>query len=113
MQFVDDNEMLYLALSIDSNLKIFDKREKYILRKAYEKILPKNIIERYKYPFPEPPNKYDYKIKNLCKENWENIINNKIISNLLNTRRYSKIDYYNPKELWWLINIYRFSEIFS
>nr|WP_276318807.1 asparagine synthase-related protein [Marinitoga lauensis] len=52
--FVDDNKMLNLGLSIDSNLKIFDKREKYILRKAYEKILPKNITERYKYPFQNP-----------------------------------------------------------
>ncbi|SHF02272.1 asparagine synthase (glutamine-hydrolysing) [Marinitoga hydrogenitolerans DSM 16785] len=111
--FVDDNKMLELGLTIDSNLKLFDKKEKYILRKAYEKILPKNIIQRNKYPFPEPPNKYDSVIKLLCKNNWENIINNKIISYLIDTKKYSKLDYYNPKELWWLLNIYRFTEIFN
>jgi asparagine synthase (glutamine-hydrolysing) len=60
-----DLRLVKLALSIPSKLKLHDKREKYILRTAGEKILPSSITKRKKQGFPHPPANYDSKIEKI------------------------------------------------
>lgn len=59
-----DVRLVELALSVPANLKLHDGREKFILRKAAQKLLPKAIIQRKKQGFPPAPVSYDKQIIN-------------------------------------------------
>ena len=72
--FVDNHRLVELSMGIPGELKIKDGREKYILRQYGKNLLPESIVQRKKYAFPEPPNVYNKKLRELCKENWEKII---------------------------------------
>lgn len=50
-----DLRIIEQALHTDAYLKHYDHREKYLLRKAAQPVLPKPIITRKKMPFPHPP----------------------------------------------------------
>lgn len=85
-----------------------------MLREALKGILPQEIINRKKVPFPNPNNLLNYKIKNLCIENWDSIQNSFLINQILSSDRLkSAIDQFNSRELWFLLNIWRFEEVFS
>jgi len=59
-----DTRLIELALSIPASIKKYDGREKFILRKAAEGIIPKAIIQRKKQGFPCAPHSYD-KVRNM------------------------------------------------
>ena len=59
-----DTRLIELALSIPASIKKYDGREKFILRKAAEGIIPKAIIQRKKQGFPNAPHSYD-KVRSL------------------------------------------------
>lgn len=56
-----DTRLIELALSIPAPLKIYDGREKYILRKAARETLPNAIVKRKKQGFPHAPSSFDRK----------------------------------------------------
>ena len=111
--FIDNHKIVELSMSMPGNLKIKDGREKYILRTYGEKLLPKSIIERKKYPFPEPPNVYDIKIKELCKKNWNEIKSCNIITHMIQDKYLNNINNFSNRELWWLLVYWRFNSVFK
>ena len=111
--FIDNHKLVELSMSMPSNLKIKDGREKYILRKYGKHLLPESIIKRRKYAFPEPPNVYDGKLKKLCDDNWNNIANCKIINKMIDSRFLKDSSSFTNKELWWLLVYWRFENIFK
>ncbi len=54
-----DTRLVDFGLSIPSSLKMYDGREKYLLRKVAKNILPGAIIKRKKQGFPLAPSSYD------------------------------------------------------
>lgn len=58
-----DKRLIEFALSIPANLKIYDGREKYILRNASRRIIPNTIAKRRKQGFPHAPNYNKNKLK--------------------------------------------------
>jgi len=111
--FVDDHKLIELSMKMPSKLKIKDGREKYILRKFGEDKLPESIIKRRKYAFPEPPDIYDSKIKNICIENWNSISKCKILNRIIDNKYWENIDNFSNRELWWLLVYWRFESVFK
>jgi len=111
--FVDDHKLIELSMKMPSKLKIKDGREKYILRKFGEDKLPESIIKRRKYAFPEPPDIYDSKIKNICIENWNSISECKILNRIIDNKYWENIDNFSNRELWWLLVYWRFESVFK
>ena len=111
--FVDNHRIVELAYNASSNMKLFDKREKYIVRKYSEDKINNEIINRPKYPFPEPPQMYNKKIELLCRENWEEIKNSEILKKILNSKMLESIENFTPVEQWWLLVYWRFEVVFK
>lgn len=111
--FVDDHKLVELSMQMPGNLKIKDGREKYILRQYGKDKLPKSIIQRKKYAFPEPPNVYDAMIKKLCQENWQEISKCKILNEIIDKRFWKDINLFSNRELWWLLVYWRFDNVFK
>lgn len=111
--FVDNQKLVELSMQMPGKLKIKDGREKYILRKYGEDKLPESIIKRKKYAFPEPPNIYDAKIKKICQNHWKEISECKILSQIIDKKFFEDINLFNNRELWWLLNYWRFENVFK
>lgn len=79
-----DHKLIELALSIKPNLKIKNNESKYLLKKAYEDLIPRNILYRKKKGFGVPLRYYFQKELKPIVEKY--VIN------------YSKHDYF-PKKL--------------
>lgn len=110
--FVDDHKLVELSMKMPGKLKISDGREKYILRKFGKNKLPESIITRKKYAFPEPPNIYDKKIKDICAENWDAISKCKILNKIIDKKYWKNIDDFSSRELWWVLVYWRFENVF-
>lgn len=111
--FVDNHRIVELAYKISSKYKIYDGREKYIVRKFADKKIPNSIVERKKYPFPEPPEFYNIKISNILKENWKEVKNSKILNKLIDFSKVNDIDDFSPVEQWMLLSYWRFEKVFK
>lgn len=111
--FVDDHRIVELAYKSSSKVKLYDNREKYIVRMFAQGKINKDIIEREKYPFPEPPAIYNEKIKKLCCENWSDIIKSKIISKIVDNQKLKNINNFNDIELWTILVYWRFEKVFN
>lgn len=111
--FVDNHRLVELSMKIPSKLKIKDGREKYVLRNYGKNILPKSIIERKKYAFPEPPNVYDKKIQKLCEDNWDEIKECKILNEIIENKYLKNMESFNNRELWWILVLWRFEHVFN
>jgi len=70
-----DNYVVELATSIPSYLKIKNNTSKYILKKAFNNVLPKEILERKKQGFDVP-------IKHWIKNELKDLINTDLISDI-------------------------------
>lgn len=111
--FVDNHRIVELAYKIPSKYKVYDGREKYIVRRFADKKIPNSILERTKYPFPEPPKFYNIKINNILKDNWEDVKNSKILNKLIDFRKVDNVDDFSPVEQWMLLSYWRFEKVFK
>ena len=111
--FVDSHKIVEIAYQTPSKLKLFDGREKYIVRKYSEGKIDDSIVKREKYPFPEPPKIYNKKVTELCKKYWSEIINSKILSLVLDNKNFENIDNFTEQEQWWMLIYWRFEEVFK
>ena len=111
--FVDNHRIVELAYKASSNIKLYDNREKYIVRKFAEGKINKEIIEREKYPFPEPPSIYNGKIKNICNENWDKIKESSIVKKIVENEKLKDINNFTDTELWMILVYWRFEIVFS
>ena len=111
--FVDNHRIVELAYKASSNIKLYDNREKYIVRKFAEGKINKEIIEREKYPFPEPPSVYNGKIKKLCSENWNEIKESNIIKKIIDNEKLNDINSFTDIELWTILVYWRFEKVFD
>ncbi len=106
-----DMRIVKLALSVPSKIKIFDGREKYILRTLGQKFLPKQIYTRKKMAFPDPPSQYD-KLAEIVFDK-KAIIKSKIISAIFNSKLIYKEFYKLPiRDRWMLLAILRMEKVF-
>jgi asparagine synthase (glutamine-hydrolysing) len=104
-----DFRIVELANSVSSQLKTFDGREKYFVRKIGESVLPAAICKREKSPFPLPPDDYNF-IENTL-GNAENFIGGRIINEI------AKLEPRNLKEIsasdrWRLFSLNRLEHIY-
>lgn len=111
--FVDNSKIVDLAYNASSKLKLEDGREKYIVRMFSKNKIPNCIVEREKYPFPEPPNIYNKTITKICKKYWKEIINSKIINKLIKKEMLNTINNFTEIEQWWLLAYWRFEKVFE
>ena len=95
--------------------KISEKNDipKYILKKISEGKVNQKIIDRKKFPFPFPVNKWlsgklgDFVKDTLLSKNIKSdfIINQKNISEFLNKKNYNAKEDLDGKKIWMLLNI--------
>ena len=78
-----DYRLVEYAYNMPWELKAYGKREKGIIRKAFENILPYDICYRKKSPYPKTHNP---KYMNMCADKVEEILNKKgtVLSELIN-----------------------------
>jgi len=105
-----DLRIIKLALSIPSDLKIFDKKEKYIPRQLGKKILPKEIYTRRKMAFPDPPSQYDREVEKLF--NKKKIFKSKIIAEIFKGNDKNFFYKLSFRDRWILLAISRMEEIY-
>lgn len=111
--FVDNHRIVELAYKTSSELKLKDGREKYIVRQYAKGKIPDSIVNRQKYPFPEPPMVYNEVITKICTENWHKIKNSKIINKLIKPEFLDCVNNFTEIEQWWLLTYWRFEEVFN
>lgn len=111
--FVDSHKLVELAYKASSKIKIFDGREKYIVRKFSKGKIIDGIIEREKYPFPEPPSIYNEKVRKLCVEYWSEIKESKVLKLIIDFERMQDINDFTPTEQWLLLVYWRFEKVFK
>lgn len=111
--FIDNHRIVELAYKASSDIKLYDNREKYIVRKFAEGKINKDIIEREKYPFPEPPSIYNGKIKNICNENWDKMKESSIVKKIVDNEKLKDINNFTDTELWMILVYWRFEIVFS
>lgn len=111
--FIDNHHIVELAYNASSNIKLYDGREKYIVRSFAKGKINNEIIEREKYPFPEPPSAYNNRIKQLCIENWEKIKKSKIINIIIDADKLDDVDNFTPTEQWTMLVYWRFEQVFE
>lgn len=111
--FVDNHKIVELAYKASSKIKTYDGKEKYIVRKYAEGKIDDSIINREKYPFPEPPKIYNNIITKICKDNWEEIKKSNIINALIKKELLNSIENFTELEQWWLLVYWRFEMVFN
>ena len=107
--------MLLTKSLFSSSQKITEKYyiPKYILKKISEGKVNKRIIDRKKFPFPFPVNKWlsgklgDFIKDTLLSKNTKSdfIINKQNVSKFLNKKNYSTKEDLDGKKIWMLLNI--------
>lgn len=111
--FVDSHKIVEIAYNTPSKLKLFDGREKYIVRKYSEGKIDDSIVKREKYPFPEPPKIYNRKVTSLCKANWDEMRKSKILNLIIDEEKFKNIDNFTEQEQWWMLIYWRFEKVFN
>lgn len=111
--FVDDHKIVELAYKASSQIKLFDGREKYIVRKYCKGKINDSIVEREKYPFPEPPKIYNNFVTKLCEEHWDKIKKSKIVNKVINKKELESVSNFTEMEQWWLLVYWRFETVFN
>ena len=111
--FVDDHKLVEIAYNASSKLKTYDGREKYVVRRYSSGKIDDRIVDRAKYPFPEPPRIYNEVITNICKDNWNKIKKSKIINKLIKKEKLQSIENFSELEQWWLLVYWRFETVFN
>lgn len=111
--FVDNHNIVELAYKANSSIKTYDGREKYVVRKFADNKINKEIVNREKYPFPEPPQIYNERITKLCEENWEEIKKSKILNKVINKEHLKSVNNFTSIEQWWLLTYWRFELVFQ
>jgi asparagine synthase (glutamine-hydrolysing) len=104
-----DFKVLETAISLNNSFKIYNGWTKYILRKAVEGILPKNIVwRRNKFGFEAPSKSWLFWIEN----DMQRAINtSKILNEILNKKiDIKKLD---EKQKWKLFNIAKWEEVYG
>ncbi|MEA2036313.1 MAG: asparagine synthase (glutamine-hydrolyzing) [Nanoarchaeota archaeon] len=115
--FLDPN-MVNLSSQIPSNLKIRLNKEKYILRKAMKKAVPKKIYTRKKHGFNVPIHKWlsedlkDISLGLLSEKSMKKrgMFNYRYIEKMFNNYNKSKI--YYSRQLWTLLNFEIWARIY-
>ena len=90
-----DHKLVEFAMSLPADLKVRKATEKFILKKAYEGILPKSIVDRKKHGFDVP---IAYWLKNELKG---------MTDELLSDENIKKRGYFNPGYIRQLIKEFR------
>lgn len=99
-----DKEVFNVAREIPAHLRLAHGTTKYILRKAVEGIVPKNVIYRKKLGFPVPirhwlkDEMYDWALTIIRESQTEHLLNKGYIEDLLINHRIGKIDY--SRKIW-------------
>lgn len=119
MPFIDSNTLALLPFTTSGSSKIKDGKAKYFIRKYAEtQSLLSRIVNRRKFPYPDPKDpegSVNNKVKKICEENWKAIINSPIINTIIKSEclRNSTAEHFNYRELWMLLVLWRVEELFK
>jgi asparagine synthase (glutamine-hydrolysing) len=113
-----DHKFVEFAATIPNSLKLRNSESKYILKKAFSKLLPKEIIEREKMGFSIPINKWfrqdlrPLAYETLLNNNYEikALFNRKFIKYMLDSHSSGMTNYGGG--LWLLVNFVLWHEMF-
>jgi len=94
-----DHRLVEYAFNIPSKLKLKGSTTKFIMKKSFKNLLPKEILHRKKQPFQVP---LDQWLSKELKEYFRNLIDNKINDQFFNKNYIKKIfDNYNNSKLFY------------
>ena len=90
-----DYRLVEFAINLPEHLKIKQNEQKYLLKKALEKYIPKELIYRKKWGFPAP---VEESLKDSHKD---------LIDHYLSEERIKSQDIFNSKEIKKIIDAFR------
>jgi asparagine synthase (glutamine-hydrolysing) len=105
-----DYRIIEKALSIPSKAKIFDGREKYLLREVAKDFLPSEIVSRKKSVFPDLPSGYGTIADDAIKT--EGLRKSFLINSLFSKKWLTHVNELPPIERWKIYTLYRFENVF-
>jgi asparagine synthase (glutamine-hydrolysing) len=112
-----DVEVVKLAYSTPSSLKLLDGREKYPVRQVASRWLPSKVASRNKFHFPESPDSYNREIHSWLQDGAFRLLEEPILSAVFKeetlkcARRTPSL--LPPQLVWRLVAIANFSTVFD
>lgn len=106
-----DYRIIEKFMSIPSKYKIFDGREKYLIKKLGERILPNRIIKRNKMGFPDFSAHYEKILINQITSS-PGFKKSYLLNKIFNKSIFSQIQHLPLAQQWKLASCYRFEKVF-
>ncbi len=105
-----DYRIIEKFMSIPSRYKVYDGREKYLIRKIAKGILPQKIIARAKLGFPDLPDNSGKLVNTII--TGDDFKKSEIINTLFDKKIFSYINNMPVAKQWKLASLFRFEKVF-
>lgn len=105
-----DYRLIEMFMSIPSKYKIFDGREKYLLRKLGEQMLPKRIVTRKKMGFPDLPDGHQQLVHKILSN--KKFRASELIHSVFSPAIIENIEKFSDPIRWKIACLYRFEKVF-
>lgn len=106
-----DYRLVEKLMKIPSKYKIFDGREKYLVRKLGEKLLPKGIVTREKMGFPNFSIREEQVLINTITSD-KYFRKSNLLNHVFKTSIFSELQNFPLAQQWKLASLYRFEKVF-
>lgn len=106
-----DYRIIEKFMSIPSAYKIYDGREKYLVRMVGERLLPPGITDRKKTSFPKFAGEQE---RHLVRDILHNpsLSASPLLNQVFSRRLFTDIDKLSPSDQWKIAGLYRFEQVF-
>lgn len=105
-----DYRLIEMFMAIPSKIKVDDGREKYLVRKLGERLLPKDIATRFKMGFPDLPDGHQKLVHQILSD--KNFKKSELINTVFSPKIFDKIDKLPDPLQWKIASLYRFEKVF-
>lgn len=106
-----DYRLIEKLMQIPSKYKVYDGREKYLIRKLGERILPKGIVERKKMGFPSFSDNFEQALLNKITSS-KDFEKSELLNQIFSKSLLSQVSNMPLIQQWKLASIYRFEKAF-
>lgn len=105
-----DYRLIEMFMDIPSRLKIYDGREKYLVRKLGERLLPSGVVSRMKMGFPNLPDGHELLVHKILSDT--HFKQSELLHKVFSPRIFNDIEKLPDGLQWKLACLYRFEKVF-
>ncbi len=105
-----DYRLIEFFMKIPSKIKVWDGREKYLVRKLGERMLPAEIVARHKMGFPDLPDGHEELIDRILSD--KGLKTSELIHTIFSPEIIGRIESLPDALQWKIACLYRFERVF-